>query len=254
MNIVCKGIKINYEVIGEGEQILLLHGWAGNLDSLRKLAQHLADDGFQCVLLDLPGFGKSEKPKKSLSLDDFAGIIEEFVKKKDIRNITIFGHSFGGSIAVKLVIRGNVGIKKLVLCNCAGIREPQSIKLSFWKKLSEISKKIFSPPLLNRLYSPLRKFFYYYILRERDYIDHPEIADTFKKIIKEDLTDDFLKVNIPTLILWGMLDQATPLKHARIMCERIDDCNLIIVKNAGHDLPKKKPDIVVKKMMDFLKS
>lgn len=243
-------LKINYEVFGEGEPILLLHGWGGSLESLVPLGSRLKPQGYKVILLDLPGFGKSGKPSEDFSLDDYAEVVEKFLKQQNVDSLYVFGHSFGGSVAVKLVLRKNLKIKKLMLCNSSGIRTVEGLRL---EATGNIIKKLFSVPVLGSFYQPLRKFFYYYILKNRDYIDYQEIAGTYKKVIEEDLTPQLEDLDIPVLLIWGEKDKDTPIKHAKIFKLKIDNCRLKIIKGEGHGLPKFHPEIVAKEIVAFIK-
>ncbi len=249
MLIAINGLNINYKSIGLGKSIILLHGWGGSLESLKNLGYKIKDLGFRVILIDMPGFGKSDKPNYDFSLDDYAGIVEGIVRELKLGEVIIFGHSFGGAVAIKLAVRKNVEIKKLVLCNSSGIRSKAKIKN---QKLAAFAKNFFSLPLLRSIYPPLRKFYYYYILRNREYIDYPEIAGTFRKIVAEDVTPILRKIDIPTLLIWGEKDKDTPLEHAKTMKSEIAGCKLKIVKEEGHGLPKFKPEIVANIIKDFL--
>jgi pimeloyl-ACP methyl ester carboxylesterase len=247
-------IKINYEVFGEGESILLLHGWGGSLESLRNLGSRLKDKGFRVYLLDLPGFGKSDRPKRDLSLDNYATLVEKFLKEQGVDELYVFGHSFGGRVAIKLVLRKNLKIKKLILCNSSGIRKVKSQKSKIKTEEVNFVKRVLSLPGLKVIYPTLRKFFYYYVLRNRDYIDYPEIAGTYKKVIEEDLTLYLAEIDIPVLLIWGEKDKDTPIEHANIFKLRIDNSRLKIVKGEGHGLPKFKPELVAKITATFLQN
>jgi pimeloyl-ACP methyl ester carboxylesterase len=253
MDVLINNLKINYEILGKGFPILFLHGWGGSLESLEKLGGLLTKYNYKVYLLDLPGFGKSDNPKKPFSLDDYTKIVETFLKNFNIDEVCIFGHSFGGSVGVKLCIRKIIKVKKLILCNSAGIRKGISGKEERYKRISFI-KKTFSLPLLNKVYPMLRKGFYLYILKERDYISYPKLSETFKLIVKEDVTPILKDVNVPTLILWGENDKITPLDHAQIFHKNIKDSKLKVINNIGHSLPKTNPELIIKEVVDFLEA
>ncbi len=52
-------LKINYKVVGEGQPLLILHGWGGSSDSWQSFQNIIAKENYQVISLDLPGFGKS---------------------------------------------------------------------------------------------------------------------------------------------------------------------------------------------------
>lgn len=238
-------LKINHEVFGNGETILLLHGWGGSLESLKVLGKRLKGKGCKVLLIDLPGFGKSDKPVRDYSLDDYAEVVEEFLRQQKVSDLYVFGHSFGGSVAIKLALRKNLKIKKLILCNSSGIRKFKIKGIGF-------IKKVFSLPGLKIIYPTLRKLFYYYILKNRDYIDYHEIVGTYKKVIEEDLTPQLKGINIPVLLLWGENDKDTPVEHAKIFKLKIADCRLKIVKGEGHGLPKFQSELVAQETDNFI--
>jgi pimeloyl-ACP methyl ester carboxylesterase len=247
-------VKIQHIRKGKGEPILLLHGWGGSMESLSSLSHELIKKGFMVFILDLPGFGKSETPKEAYTLDDYADLVEKFVKHYNEDQICIFGHSFGGSIAIKMAIRKNIKINKLILCNSSGIRSKKNIKLKMIHYIAKGVKRIFSLPILKSFYSPIRKIFYYYILRQRDYIDHQDKKETFQNILSEDVTPILDKVTIPTLLIWGEKDKDTPVSHGKRMLLRMKNAKLNIFKEIGHGLPIKKPDLVAEEINQFVMS
>jgi len=252
MLVSIKGLKINWKYFGSGNPILLLHGWGGSIQSLLNLGKLLSERDLKVYLLDLPGFGKSGKPVKSFNLDDYAEVVEDFLKQLGINELFVFGHSFGGAVAIKLAVRGNIKVRKLVLCNASGIRKLKTIShpLSVIVKLGKVIKRI---PILKEIYLFFRKVFYYHILGNRDYIDYEEIAGTYKKIVAEDLTPLLHKVKVPTLLIWGEKDKDTPLAYADIFHKGIKSSELKVYKNEGHGLPKSKPELIYKDIKRFLR-
>jgi len=244
-------VKLHYHIFGEGEPFLLLHGWGGSLSSLEKLGKHLASRGYKVYLVDLPGFGKSELPLKAYTLDDYAYLVEEYVKQNHKGKISIFGHSFGGSVAIKLASRKKIDINKLILCNSSGIREKRFM-IVLLGRIATIMKIFFSLPLLRDIYPFVRKVSYYYILRQRDYIDHQDKKEIFKNVISEDITSDLEKINVPTLLLWGEKDKDTSVSHAEIMNQNINNSKLRILQGVGHGVPLKKPLFVADIISRFI--
>jgi pimeloyl-ACP methyl ester carboxylesterase len=247
-------LKINYEILGEGKPVMLLHGWGGSLESLRALGSGLeGQGGLKVILIDLPGFGKSDRPvEDGFSLDDYAEVVEEFINQQDIQNPVLFGHSFGGAVSIKTAIRKNVEIQKLILCNSSGIRKAKSQQKTA-KSIVQAFKGLSDLPVFKSIYPILRRFIYYYVLRNRDYIDHLDIAETFKKILSEDLTEQLSRIEVPTLLLWGENDKSTPLKHGKMMKLKIRNSKIKIFHGEGHGLPKFKPELIVDDIIDFLK-
>ena len=54
------------------------------------------------------------------------------------------------------------------------------------------------------------------------------------RVVNEDLTYLFDKIEAPTLLMWGEKDDATPVSDARIMESKMRDAGLVVLKNAGH--------------------
>ena len=75
-----KGLEINYEVIGEGKPLLILHGWGSRSDNWQKVGEILVKDGVKVIIPDLPGFGNSDKPSMVWTLDDYCNFVQEFIK------------------------------------------------------------------------------------------------------------------------------------------------------------------------------
>ena len=92
-------LKVYYEVEGQGHPILLLHGWGQSVAAFQPVFDYLKQN-FRVYSLDFPGFGQSEEPQTVWSVYDYADMVEKFVKQLDIKNPTIFGHSFGGRVGI----------------------------------------------------------------------------------------------------------------------------------------------------------
>lgn len=79
------------------------------------------------------------------------------------------------------------------------------------------------------------------------------MQQTFKNIIKEDLTSIYQEIDTTSLIIWGELDDATPLKDAYKINKKIKDSALIVYPKAGHFSYLDYPHLTNKIIKEFLK-
>ena len=135
MEININNLKINY--IEEGPDtktnIILLHGWGTSIDSFKPIIENISKN-YKVYAIDFPGFGKSQKPDESYTVEDYSKIVLEFINKLNLENVVLVGHSFGGRVIIKLV--GKLGYKpaKIILVDSAGIRPKR--KLKYYIKIS----------------------------------------------------------------------------------------------------------------------
>jgi len=240
-------LKIFTRIAGEGSPFLILHGWGRGHISWIEVQDKLSKY-FQVITLDLPGFGKSAMPPKGWEVSDYARFVSEFVKELNIDKFYLLGHSFGGSIAIKLSAQSPQKIRKLILVDSAGIRP----KTSFFKKILAPVISIFKIFFFLPGYGLLRKGFYKFILKSTDYLNAKGVMkETFKKVVAEDLSSRFSEINLSTLIVWGKKDKMTSIKDAYLMKQRIKDSELKIF-DCEHCPHKEKPDFLIKAILDFL--
>ncbi len=212
--------------------LLFLHGWRSEGRVWEQVIAQLVGKDFSLIGVDLPGFGKSEIPKKAFSISDYADIVLDLIKKLDLQNVILVGHSFGGRIAIKLASE-NSHFSKVVLVDSGGFKTSHTLK----KVLAKVVKPLFAPDFMK----PLRARIYKKMGAE-DYVVLPEMQKTFSAVIGEDLSLCLPRIKIPTLILWGENDFDTPVSFAERLHFGIVGSELHVIKNAGHysflDQPK----------------
>ncbi len=240
-----KRLEINYEVIGEGKPLLILHGWGSNNNRWQKVGELLAKRGIKVIIPDLPGFGNSDKPSTAWNLDDYCEFVAEFTKLFNLEKFYLLGHSFGGALAVKYSLKFPEKIDRLFLVSAACFR-----RSSFKKKLLYAISKIFK---VFSFIPFVKKAFYKFIVGKSDYSYTQGIMrDIYLKIIKEDLSDILLQVQVPTTIIWGEKDDVTKIKDARLINKKIKGSHLKIIPGANHDLNIKAPEELSESIKQFL--
>ena len=92
MKISVNGVELNYEVIGSGDPLIMVHGNSEDHTIFTEAAEVLKDH-YTCYLVDTRSHGKSGKVKP-LHYKDMAQDYVEFIKALDLKNVTFFGFSF----------------------------------------------------------------------------------------------------------------------------------------------------------------
>lgn len=225
--------NINYEVYGEGTPIILLHGWLTTLETMRPLANNLCKN-FKVYLVDVVGFGKSDLPEHPLHTDDFGDFLAGFIKELGIKNPILIGHSNGGRMIINAVGRGIVSPKKVVLIDSAGIKPKRSLgyylKVAFYKSGKFILNLLPNTKNMKKFKEKLRNN-----VGSDDYKASANVLkETMKLIVNEDQTNLLPKINVPTLLIWGSLDTATPIADAKKMEKLIPDCGLVEYAGSTH--------------------
>ena len=281
------GLNVSYKQIGSGSvPIVLLHGWGVDSEKYVELIKkfQILNSKFQILILDLPGFGKSDEPDKNWNLDDYVEFVDEFIKKASrkggfelVKNILekmqegstglspqwsqhsskiiLIGHSFGGQIAIKYAAKYPKKIDKLILTGAAGIRHKLTLKQKLLFILTKIGKITFSLPIIGFFQNSVYKIFSKIARgRKKDYYSaSSRMKEIMKNVLMEDLTDYFDKIKTTTLLIWGRGDKTTPLADGEIMNKKIKNSKLIMVDNANHSLPYQKPEEFVKIVKEFIK-
>ena len=238
----------------EKPTILILHGWGASSLSWRRVKELLDNLGFLTITPDLPGFGQEPEPAKIWNLDNYVEWVNQFCLKNNLENFILFGHSFGGRLAIKFAVKYPEKIKKLILFSAAGVTPRPKARLSLLRLFSKAANIILSLPVLSLLKKPLRKGLYG-LLGNRDYYFLSSIImlETFKKVIEEDLSFLLSGISVPAFIVWGEKDLLTPVQDAKLMNKEILGSALKIIPNGSHYLHTREPEKLVEAIRDFLK-
>ncbi|MFC1630223.1 alpha/beta fold hydrolase [Patescibacteria group bacterium] len=244
-SVLINGLDSHYKIQGEGIPLLVLHGWGGSSNSWASVQNILAEKGFQVIVPDLPGFGKTNPPNKGWGVSDYVEWTSAFASALGITEpLFLLGHSFGGRVAIKLSAKYPTEVKSLILCASAGIKPKKGLK---GKTLSAVSKVGKSLPL-GKFQGGVRTGFYK-LIGKTDYMKaQGTMKDTIKEVLKEDLLPYLSKIQANTLVVWGKNDKTVPLLYGKIIKEKIPGSELIIIDDSGHsphlDNPEKLSEII----------
>ncbi len=234
--------------------IVLLHGWGRGAKSFLAVKELLENQGHKVHCFDLPGFGVVGPPPSPWAVDDYAGFVRDFIKRKGLRDFYLFGHSFGGRIGIKLAAQDPELLKGLILCDAAGITPRPQAKVSVFKLFSRIGNWIFSFPVLAAFRGVARRFVYW-LSGEQDYyfLQNDVMRETFRRVIEEQLNEYLAKIKAPTLIIWGKLDRMTPIADAHTIHRSIPGSRLEILDGVGHSPHVEATEKLAALIDDFIK-
>ncbi|MFQ3645769.1 MAG: alpha/beta hydrolase [Anaerolineae bacterium] len=219
---------------GDGPAVLMLHGWGASAALVWPLAAKLAERGLRAHVVDLPGFGHTLAPTNAWSVFDYATWALHIMDALDIPTAHLFGHSFGGRLALILAAEHPQRFKRVVLANSAGLRPrlPLTTQLrthaykGIRSALVAVGARVLAEQLRQR---------YNARYGSSDFNAASGIMrETFIRVINQDLSQYAARVLQPTLLFWGDQDTDTPLWMGQTLEKLMPDAALIVHKGAGH--------------------
>ena len=260
-------LPLHVEQYGDGQrQIMLLHGFGATSSTWRGWIGGLAKE-HRVWSVELKGHGSAPAPPDNLySPHDHADLVHHLILQKDIRQLTLFGHSMGGGIALLVALRlldeGRLERLVLVASPAYPQRLPPFVDLAGHGRRSEWGFRLVPKPLLIR--SVLRS-----IVFDRERVTDAQVAayteplyspahrtaliKTALRLVPPDLaelTKRFPEIDVPTLLLWGRHDWVVPLDVAERLLAALPKARLEILEECGHlppeELPKESLEIVLK--------
>ena len=275
-----RGYDIKYVVAGEGQPIVLLHGFGASIGHWRKNIPVLAAAGYRVYAIDLLGFGDSDKPALDYSLDFWVKLLHDFWLAK-VRSPAIFvGNSIGALMALMTLANYPETAAGGVLLNCAGSLNhrpedlPGSLRVVMGAFSKLVSNRFTGPFLFNRVRTKGRiRGSLKQVYGNRQAIT-PELVDilhgpacqpgaqqVFASVLSAPPgprpTELLPQVNQPLLVLWGEKDPWTPITAAGIYQDLAADPERAVdfhaIPDTGHCPHDERPEIVNSLILSWLK-
>lgn len=233
-----KGVHLHYTETGnpKGRPVVLMHGWGCDVSTVASIAEAVGDNR-RVISVDLPGHGKSSEPPllpdgKPWGVEEYADCIAGLIEMLKLEKPALTGHSYGGRIAIVLGTR--MPLEKIVLIDSAGIKPRRSLKyyrkVYTFKAMKKLLPLIVGKKKAKELIEKKRAK-----AGSADYRQaSPMMRMVMSRSVNQDLKHLMPKISVPTLLIWGENDTATPLSDAKTMEKLIPDAGLVTFKNAGH--------------------
>lgn len=230
-----KNLCINYIKRGNGRNVLILPGWGTTINTYMPLINSISNYA-NVYCLDMPGFGSSQEPDTDWNLDNYVDFIIEFIESQNIQELDLIGHSNGGRIIIKLMSRANLNfnVNKIILIGSAGIVHKKSKLQELKIKILKLGKNIIETKPIKTIFPNLLSKLKNKVGSEDYKNASPIMKKTLVNLINEDLQKFLPNIKVPTLLIWGENDTATPLQDGELMEKFIPDSGLIKIKNCSH--------------------
>ena len=248
MQIVVDSLITNYAESGQGPVVLMLHGWGDSLAGFHSLQKSL-EKKYRVITPDLPGFGQTQTPHETWGLNEYAQFVRDFLDKLAIRPHVIIGHSNGGALAIRGLGSGVLDADKLVLLASSGIRGEYKGRVKAIR-LATKTGKLLTSPLPGRVKNRLRKKVYQTVGSDMLVAEH--MQETFKQVVTDDVRKDAQKIAIPTLLLYGDQDTATPPSYGKQLNVLIKNSVFDEISPAGHFVHHDQPVAVLSRVEEFI--
>ena len=229
--ITIDGLVVNYKTAGNGQPLLILHGWGGSSDSFLEIQSSIAEMGYCVVSIDMPGFGKSSPPPFAWGINEYADLVLAFVEKLQLKRFVLLGHSFGGQTAIKFASQHPDKIDRLILIAPSAMRKKPGLIKQIIVHMTKAAG--FVIPFEGLRYNLKRVL--YKILDKRDYLKAQGIMkDVFQKIILDDMSSLISSIQAKTLLIWGDKDDHVSLSDGNSMAENMPNAELHVISGAKH--------------------
>ena len=280
-----RGYDIKYVAYGQGEPIVLIHGFGASIGHWRKNIPVLAAAGYRVYALDLLGFGDSDKPHLDYSLEFWVKLIHDFWQTHVKTPAVFVGNSIGALMTLMTLVTYPKTAKGGVLLNCAGslnhrpedLPGPLRMVMGTFTKL--VSSNLTGPFLFNRVRTKGRiRGSLKQVYGNRKAIT-PELVDMLyapachpgaQKVFASILTappgprpSDLLPhLTQPLLVLWGEKDPWTPITAAGIYQELAEDSSrdtnrsvtFESIPDTGHCPHDERPEIVNQRILEWMRA
>lgn len=243
---------LHYHEAGDGPPLLLLHGsgpgvsgWANFRGNLPVFSEH-----FRCLVLDMPGFGKSYDPEGSPAMAAPEAVLA-FLDGLGLERVPIVGNSMGGGVAARLAANHPERVGRLVTIGGVGIPFFSALPAEGIILLVEFVED----PTRDRLLKWMRSMVFDPAILTDEFVEmrwqsatDPDALAGIRKMYNSEMLANLrpmmlsnpavlgmlAQIQAPTLLTWGRDDRVTPLDGAIAPMRLIPKCELHVFHDCGH--------------------
>ena len=263
--------RIRYRERGEGDPVVFLHGVLVNGDLWRKVAPGVAA-GRRVIVPDLPlgGHEVPMRPDADLTVDGVARLIDEFLAKLDLRDVTLVANDTAGAITQVLVSRIPDRVGRIVFTSCDAYHNflpPLFRPLQWMAHVPAVLTALLQPLRLR----PLRRIpmaFGWVAKRPiealyedgylKGFFSKGEIRRDFYKFVRDISTRYTLEAakklhtfRGPVLVAWAAEDKLFPVEDGRRLASEFPDARFVEIEDSYAFISEDNPDELLTQMLRF---
>ena len=250
------GASIHYEIEGEGQWLILLHGFGSSLRDWEK-HQPVFAEHYRVLSLDCRGFGESSRDVGPFSVPQMAQDLSALMDQLEIKQAHFLGYSMGGAVALELGVAQPQRLDRLILVNTWASFEPNTwgrkreffvrqlvVRLLSLKAMGKIlGKRLFGKPGQE----DLRKTF----LERYNTNSKSVYLALLGTLPKWNVMAQLDAITCPTLVLSAEHDY-TPLHEKEAYVCLLPDATLEVMAGTGHGAPYERLEWFCERTLQFL--
>ena len=244
-----KGVKLHVTDLGDGQPIVLIHGWPLSDAMYEYQYQTLARRGFRVIGITLRGFGQSDRPYGKYNFDVFSDDIKVVLEKLNIQNAVLGGFSMGGAVVIHYLTKYNAAhVSKLALFAAAAPSWKQRADFPYGVPAANIDDLIKAtmtarqdliqgfgadfPAKEGGISKNVEKWLENINLQAWPYA----ITESITALRDLDLRPELSKIKVPTVIFQGVYDKLCDFALAEQLNKGISNSRIVRFENSGHAL------------------
>ena len=249
--------KIAYKEEGQGETLLLIHGFCGSSAYWNKVMPKLSEK-YRVIAIDLPGHGESNGLDSVEGIDQYALVIKNFLEELKIEKVTMFGHSLGGYITLAFAESYSQYLNGFSLIHSTGFPDSEEAKEGRTASAGKIDKDGIDPfidSLVPKLFAPDNVETHKQSLKDVKkigYGTHLQGAKNALNAMKErkDRTEVLANTKLPVLLIAGESDQLIPAD--KTFTASGENFKHVVINGAGHMSMYEAPEQLSSAILSFL--
>jgi pimeloyl-ACP methyl ester carboxylesterase len=227
------GAKIWYATYGSGNPVILLHGGLGHSGNWGFQVPAIVAAGFQAVVIDSRGHGRSTRDSRSYTYELMASDVQSVMDHLKIKKAALIGWSDGACTSMVLAMKSPSRVAGVFFFGCN--MDP-----------SGTTEVALSNPVLGRCFSR----------HEKDYagqfMSFVEAVNQMMKTEPNYSASDLAKIRVPVTIAQSQFDEFIKREHAEYLARSIPGAELIILPGVSHFAPLQRPDEFNKVILEFV--